>query len=45
MLRSEDASASETALQRRFVEKQVNKINKRKEFFQVSLEELAGGRG
>jgi T5orf172 domain/Domain of unknown function (DUF4041) len=40
MLRSEDAPALETALHRRFVEKQVNKVNKRKEFFQVSLKEL-----
>jgi T5orf172 domain/Domain of unknown function (DUF4041) len=40
MLMSEDAPALETALHRRFVEKQVNKVNKRKEFFQVSLKEL-----
>ncbi len=40
MLRSEDAPALETALHRRFIEKQVNKVNKRKEFFQVSLKEL-----
>jgi T5orf172 domain/Domain of unknown function (DUF4041) len=40
MLRSEDAPALETALHRRFVEKQVNKVNKRKEFFQVSLKQL-----
>jgi hypothetical protein len=40
MLRSEDAPALETALHRRFVEKQVNKVNKRKEFFQVSLKDL-----
>jgi hypothetical protein len=30
----------ETTLHRRFVEKQVNKVNKRKEFFRVSLKEL-----
>jgi hypothetical protein len=30
----------ETALHRRFVEKQVNKVNKRKEFFKVTLKEL-----
>jgi hypothetical protein len=40
MLKSDDAPALETALHRRFVEKQVNKVNKRKEFFKVSLQEL-----
>ncbi len=40
MLKSEDAPALETALHRRFVERQVNKINRRKEFFQVGLNEL-----
>ena len=40
MLKSEDAPALETTLHRRFVEKQVNKVNKRKEFFRLSLEEL-----
>ena len=40
MLKSEDAPALETALHRRFVERQVNKVNKRKEFFRVSLKEL-----
>jgi hypothetical protein len=40
MLKSEDAPALETALHRRFVEKQVNKVNRRKEFFRVSLKEL-----
>lgn len=40
MLRSEDAPALETALHHRFAEKQINKINKRKEFFRVSLAEL-----
>lgn len=40
MLKSDDAPALETALHRRFVEKQVNKVNKRKEFFKVSLKEL-----
>jgi hypothetical protein len=40
ILKSEDAPGLETALHRRSVEKQVNKINKRKEFFRVSLKEL-----
>ena len=40
MLKSEDAPALETALHRRFVESQVNKVNKRKEFFRLDLKEL-----
>jgi hypothetical protein len=40
MLASDDAPALETALHRRFVERQVNKVNKRKEFFRVSLKEI-----
>lgn len=40
MLYSEDAPALENALHRQFVEKQVNKVNKRKEFFRVSIREL-----
>lgn len=40
MLMSEDAPALETALHRRFVERQVNKVNRRKEFFKVSLNEI-----
>ena len=40
MLHSEDAPALETALHKRFVERQVNKINKRKEFFKIGLKEL-----
>lgn len=40
MLKSDDAPALEAELHRRFVEKQVNKVNKRKEFFRVSLKEL-----
>lgn len=40
MLKSDDAPALETALHRRFVERQVNKVNRRKEFFKVSLAEL-----
>jgi hypothetical protein len=34
---SEDAPALETALHREFMREQVNKVNPRKEFFQVSL--------
>jgi hypothetical protein len=40
VLASDDAPALETALHRRFVERQVNKVNKRKEFFRVTLTEL-----
>ena len=40
MLKSDDAPALETTLHRRFVERQVNKVNKRKEFFKVSLGEI-----
>lgn len=40
MLASDDAPALETALHRRFVERQVNKVNRRKEFFRVSLGEI-----
>ena len=40
MISSDDAPALEAALHRRFVEQQVNKVNKRKEFFRVSLAEL-----
>ncbi|WP_422928104.1 DUF4041 domain-containing protein [Singulisphaera sp. PoT] len=40
MLPSEDAPALETSLHRRFLERQVNKTNKRKEFFRVSLQEV-----
>ncbi len=40
MLASEDAPALEAALHRRFLERQVNKVNKRKEFFRVSLAEI-----
>jgi hypothetical protein len=40
MIRSDDAPALETALHRRFVDRQVNKINKRKEFFRLALAEL-----
>jgi F0F1-type ATP synthase membrane subunit b/b' len=40
VLSSDDAPALETELHRQFLERQVNKINKRKEFFRVSLTEL-----
>jgi hypothetical protein len=40
MLESDDAPALETTLHRRFVENQVNKVNRRKEFFRVSLNEI-----
>jgi hypothetical protein len=42
MLASDDAPALETELHRRFLERQVNKVNKRKEFFRVTLKELRG---
>lgn len=40
MLKSDDAPALEALLHRRFVERQINKVNKRKEFFRVSLAEI-----
>jgi hypothetical protein len=40
VLASEDAPALESELHRLFLERQVNKVNKRKEFFRVSLSEL-----
>jgi hypothetical protein len=40
LIASDDAPALETALHRRFLDRQVNKINRRKEFFKVSLSEL-----
>lgn len=40
MIASQDAPALETALHRRFLERQVNKVNIRKEFFRVNLTEL-----
>jgi hypothetical protein len=40
MLKSKDAPGLETALHRHFIEKQVNKVNKRKEFFRVTLNEI-----
>jgi hypothetical protein len=40
MLPAEDAPALENALHKKFVERQMNKINKRKEFFRVSTLEI-----
>jgi hypothetical protein len=40
MIYSEDAPALETDLHRRFVEYQVNKVNRRREFFRVRLQDL-----
>lgn len=37
-----DAPALELALHKRFLQRQVNKVNPRKEFFRVSLEEIRG---
>lgn len=39
---TEDAPALESALHSRFHQRRVNRINERKEFFRVSLEEIAG---
>lgn len=38
----DDAPAMELALHKRFLQRQVNKVNPRKEFFRVSLEEIRG---
>lgn len=40
MIRSEDAPALELALHRRFLQCQVNKVNRRKEFFRLKLGEI-----
>ncbi|QEH35049.1 hypothetical protein OJF2_35940 [Aquisphaera giovannonii] len=40
MLSSDDAPALEIALHRLFVERQVNKVNKRKEFFKLPLSDI-----
>ncbi|WEJ88031.1 MAG: DUF4041 domain-containing protein [Klebsiella huaxiensis] len=40
MIHSEDAPAMENSLHQRFSEKRTNLVNKRKEFFNVSLEEI-----
>ncbi|RYZ42887.1 MAG: DUF4041 domain-containing protein [Myxococcaceae bacterium] len=41
IIRTSDAPALENALHRAFTERRVNRINERKEFFRVSLEEIA----
>ena len=40
MIRCDDAPALETALHKKFVQKQMNKVNPRKEFFRVMLNEV-----
>ncbi|SIO13135.1 protein of unknown function [Singulisphaera sp. GP187] len=40
MIRSEDAPALEAALHRRFLQNQVNKVNRRKEFFRLKLQDI-----
>jgi hypothetical protein len=40
LIRSDDAPALERSLHKRFVRQQVNKVNPRKEFFRVSLDEV-----
>ncbi len=40
MIPSEDAPSLESALHRRFLRNQVNKVNRRKEFFRLELGEL-----
>ncbi|MCY1042982.1 DUF4041 domain-containing protein [Corallococcus sp. bb12-1] len=41
IIRTSDAPALENALHRAFTDRRVNRINERKEFFRVSLEEIA----
>ncbi|WP_375759992.1 DUF4041 domain-containing protein [Corallococcus exercitus] len=41
IIRTSDAPALESALHRTFANRRVNRINERKEFFRVSLEEIA----
>ncbi len=40
LIRSDDAPALETALHRRFLQNQVNKVNRRKEFFRMKLADI-----
>ena len=42
MITAEDAPALEAALHRRFLQHQVNKVNRRKEFFRLKLQDLRG---
>ncbi|HYO74477.1 MAG TPA: DUF4041 domain-containing protein, partial [Archangium sp.] len=41
IIRTQDAPALEAALHRSFADRRVNRINERKEFFRVSLDEIA----
>jgi hypothetical protein len=41
IIRTQDAPALEAALHRTFAQKRVNRINERKEFFRVTLDEIA----
>lgn len=45
MIYAEDAPALEAALHRRFVQSQVNKVNRRKEFFRLKLQEIRAAIG
>ncbi len=40
MIRSDDAPALEATLHRRFLQNQVNKVNRRKEFFRLKLQDI-----
>jgi DNA repair exonuclease SbcCD ATPase subunit len=40
LIRSDDAPALEKTLHRKFVERQVNKVNARKEFFRATIQEI-----
>lgn len=40
MIFSEDAPALENSVHRRFADRQINKVNSRKEFFRIPLSEL-----
>ena len=40
LIKADDAPALETALHKRFLDSQVNKVNKRKEFFRVKLRDI-----
>ncbi len=42
MISSDDAPALEAALHRRFLQNQVNKVNRRKEFFRLKLQDIRG---
>ena len=40
MIQSDDAPALEAALHRRFLQNQINKVNRRKEFFRLKLQDI-----